>query len=117
MEDSEKQNGNRKVWTKGGPSPNPGGRPKGSLGLSASLRRLLDEGGQEMLLRGIASILEDPKSRQFVPLVKEIFDRMEGRPTDARDRNFEKMLSQITLTPGRVSTPLPPAPEEDGVET
>lgn len=71
--DSENTNGNT-LWKKGGPSPNPGGRPKGAAGLRRRLmkhRRAFDE--------ALLEALKVPKTR--VQAVALAWAYMYGKPT------------------------------------
>jgi hypothetical protein len=74
-------------WKKGGPSPNPGGRPKSAV-LSAALRAKLsqvkpDDPEGRLYAEVVAANLVElacSQSRNSVAAISEILDRTEGRP-------------------------------------
>lgn len=69
-----------------GKSGNPGGRPKDYI--SEIIRRKLLEKNvagkpkAEIVADALIELTSDPKMRGFVPAIKELLDRMEGRVPD-----------------------------------
>ena len=84
-----------------------GGRPQGAVGLTAALRKALDEGGRDEMIDSMRKILKDPNHRHFASLANHVFDRIEGKPTDARDRAMERVLGSIKIVHGRPNVPIP----------
>ena len=84
-------------WKKGGPSPNPGGRPK-TAHISEALRVALARGEAEQLasiLLAVASGRKRGSSLQIAAL-REIADRTEGKPHQSVevDANFNSSLAE-----------------------
>ena len=84
-------------WKKGGPSPNPGGRPK-TAHISQALRAALECGEAEKL----ADVLVAPATGQKkgtavqIAALREIADRTEGKAhqTVEVDANFNSSLAE-----------------------
>jgi hypothetical protein len=97
-----------KPWLfKKGVSGNPSGKPKGAVGLTGALRKALNDGGRDEMIASMRKIMKDPNHRHFASLANHVFDRIEGKPTDARDRAMERMLGTIKLVHGRPNVPIP----------
>lgn len=94
------------TFVKGAPSPNPGGRPKGSKNMSTALRELLADGALEEWQDAMRRALSDEKSRAFASASKLAFEYTEGKPVDSTDRKMDTILSRIELVPGRPVAPL-----------
>jgi hypothetical protein len=68
-------------WKKGGPSPNPGGRPR-TAHISAALRVALERGEAEQLATVLLALATGRKKGTGVQIaaLREIADRTEGKP-------------------------------------
>lgn len=68
-------------WKKGGPSPNPGGRPK-TAHISQALRAALAAGKADEMADTLVALAMGRKKGSAVQLaaIREIADRTEGRP-------------------------------------
>jgi hypothetical protein len=90
-------------WTKGQPSPNPGGRPS-KTPLSDAYRRLLetpypgDERGRTYVER-IAEVVCFEAGEGDLAAVREIADRTEGRPRQNVEMMKPMSLDLSRLTP------------------
>jgi hypothetical protein len=71
-----RRRGPGRPFVKGQPSPNPGGRPK----LVAAFQRALRERHYEKALEALLECLDDEDGRVRVAAVREVFDRMFGKP-------------------------------------
>jgi hypothetical protein len=84
-------------WKKGGPSPNPGGRPK-TAHISAALRTALESGDADELACVLLALASGRKKGTTVQIaaLREIADRTEGRPhqTVAVDASFNSSLAE-----------------------
>lgn len=71
-------------WKKGDPSPNPSGRPKGSLSLTAALRKLLSQKGKtkKEKYKELMDKLYEQASEGSPKLMQLIFDRIDGKVPD-----------------------------------
>jgi hypothetical protein len=71
-------------WKKGGPSPNPGGRPK-TAHISEALRAALENGEAEQLASTLLALATGRKRGSPVQIaaLREIADRTEGKPIQA----------------------------------
>jgi hypothetical protein len=81
-------------WKKGGPSPNPGGRPR-TAHISEALRAALESGGAEQLasvLLGLATGRKRGTPVQIAAL-REIADRTEGKPHQSVEVDAKVRLS------------------------
>ena len=71
-----------------GQSGNPAGRPLGTRYISEILReKLLEETAEgktnaELIAEALIGLSKDPKMRGFVPAIKELLDRTEGKVPD-----------------------------------
>jgi hypothetical protein len=67
-------------WKKGGPSPNPGGRPK-TAHISGALRAALERGEAEQLASVLLALARGKKRGSAVQIaaLREIADRTEGK--------------------------------------
>jgi len=70
-----------------GASGNPGGRPKGSVSLVAALRRELErrQDSDSPGIEAVAARLVDLAIAGDIRAVREIADRLDGKPTQALD--------------------------------
>jgi hypothetical protein len=68
-------------WKKGGPSPNPGGRPR-TAHISEALRAALESGEAEQLASVLLALATGRRRGTGVQIaaLREIADRTEGRP-------------------------------------
>jgi hypothetical protein len=68
-------------WKKGGPSPNPGGRPKTAY-ISEALRAALESGEAQRLAATLLALAAGRKKGNAVQIaaLREIADRTEGKP-------------------------------------
>lgn len=88
-------------WTKGQPSPNPGGRPR-TTPLSDAYRRLLetpypgDERGRTYLER-IAEVVCYQAGSGDLAAIREIADRTEGRPRQNVDFDLFRLTPEQRL--------------------
>lgn len=83
-----------------GTSGNPGGRPKGSVSLVTSIRRELERRrdlGQPGL-EAVAARLVDLALEGDLRAVREIGDRLDGKPTQALDVNASEPLVLAPIT-------------------
>jgi hypothetical protein len=88
-------------WKKGGPSPNPGGRPR-TAHISGALRAALESGEAEQLASVLLALAAGRKRGTAVQIaaLREIADRTEGKPhqsveVDAKVRlNLAERLEQ-----------------------
>ncbi len=83
-------------WRKGGPSPNPGGRPK-NLPITEALRKALTPRACELLVkRIIRQAQKSGKAKEWEPIA----DRIEGKPIQrvAHGGDGEAGAIQIILT-------------------
>ncbi len=84
-------------WQKGGPSPNPGGRPK-TAHISAALRAVLESGEAEQLASELVALARRRKKGTAVQIAapREIADRTEGKAhqTMEVDANFGAGLAE-----------------------
>ncbi|MBL8845453.1 MAG: hypothetical protein JNN24_06745 [Hyphomicrobium zavarzinii] len=74
---------------KKGQSGNPGGRPKSKLFREALLAELAAAGEDTMELRDIARKLIDMAKEGDIQAVKEVADRLEGKPAQESSVSFE----------------------------
>lgn len=74
---------------KKGQSGNPGGRPKSKLFREALLAELADAGDDKEELRDIARKLIDMAKDGDIQAVKEVADRLEGKPAQESSVSFE----------------------------
>src|ERR1035438_5871331 len=83
-------------WKKGGPSPNPGGRPR-TAHISQALRAVLESGEAEQLASELIALAKGRKSGTAVQIaaLREISDRTEGKAhqTVEVDANFNSSLA------------------------
>jgi hypothetical protein len=84
-------------WKKGGPSPNPGGRPK-TAHISQALRAALESGEADELASVLLAIARGRKKGTAVQIaaLREIADRTEGKPHQSVevDANFNSSLAE-----------------------
>ena len=84
-------------WKKGGPSPNPGGRPK-TAHISQALRAVLESGEAEQLASVLLALATGRKKGTAVQIaaLREIADRTEGKPHQSVevDANFNATLAE-----------------------
>ena len=84
-------------WKRGGPSPNPGGRPK-TAHISEALRAVLESGEAEKLAAELLALAKGRKRGSAVQIaaLREIADRTEGRAhqTMEVDTNFNSSLAK-----------------------
>ena len=84
-------------WKKGGPSPNPGGRPR-TAHISQALRAALEKGEADELASVLLAIARGRKKGTTVQLaaLREIADRTEGKPHQSVevDANFNSTLAE-----------------------
>src|SRR5664279_2938754 len=84
-------------WKKGGPSPNPGGRPK-TAHISQALRAVLETGEAEQLASELVALARGRKKGTAVQIaaLREIADRTEGKAhqTVEVDANFNASPAQ-----------------------
>ena len=84
-------------WKKGGPSPNPGGRPK-TAQISQALRGALESGKAEELASVLLALASGHKRGSAVQIaaLREIADRTEGKAhqTVEVDANFNSTLAE-----------------------
>lgn len=84
-------------WKKGGPSPNPGGRPK-TAHISQALRAALESGEAEQLASELVALAAGRKKGTAVQIaaLREITDRTEGKAhqTVEVDANFNESLAE-----------------------
>jgi hypothetical protein len=82
-------------WKKGGPSPNPGGRPR-TAHISQALRAALESGEADELASVLLAIAAGRKKGSAVQIaaLREVTDRTEGKAhqTVAVDANFHASL-------------------------
>ena len=95
-------------WKKGGPSPNPGGRPK-TAHISEALRAALERGEAEQLASMLIALATGRKRGSAVQIaaLREIADRTEGRPHQAIevDAKFNSDLAErVAAARRRVSS-------------
>lgn len=76
-----------KGW-KPGQSGNPAGRPKSDLCITSLVKELLEQdAGQgktnaQLVAEAIVKLAKTPDARGYVPTVKELLDRIEGKVAD-----------------------------------
>lgn len=74
-------------WVKGGPSPNPKGRPKGRISVLDQIIRELSQkipGQEKTYLRMVAEIYIDKIIKnKDTTLLKDIIDRVDGKPNES----------------------------------
>jgi hypothetical protein len=84
-------------WKKGGPSPNPGGRPR-TAHISQALRAVLESGEAEQLAFELIALAKGRKRGTGVQIaaLREIADRTEGKPHLAVqvDARFNSALAE-----------------------
>ena len=84
-------------WKKGGPSPNPGGRPK-TAQISQALRTVLESGEAVKLASVLVALASGRKKGTTVQIaaLREIADRTEGKPRQTLevDANFNATLAE-----------------------
>src|SRR5271169_6521496 len=84
-------------WKKGGPSPNPGGRPK-TAHISEALRAVLESGEAQQLASVLLEVAAGRKKGSAVQVaaLREIADRTEGKPHQSVevDANFSSNLAE-----------------------
>ena len=84
-------------WKKGGPSPNPGGRPK-TAHISQALRAALESGEADELASELVALARGRKRGSVVQIaaLREIADRTEGKPHQSVevDANFNSSLAE-----------------------
>ena len=87
-------NPNPKRWVKGGPSPNPGGRPKKEYSLTAILREKLMEPGEDERTRGhrIAEKLLQGAEACDPDLIRYVFNRVDGMPRQAIEQTGDAVV-------------------------
>jgi hypothetical protein len=98
-------------WKKGGPSPNPGGRPK-TAHISEALRAVLEGGEAEQLASELVALAKGLKRGSAVQIaaIREISDRTEGKAhqTVEVDANFNSSLAErIAAARSRIATSQP----------
>jgi hypothetical protein len=67
-------------WVKGGPSPNPGGRPKAATELRQRLEVLALDDDAAQVLR---ELMQSPDEKIRLDTVKFIVDHVKGKPSQA----------------------------------
>jgi hypothetical protein len=84
-------------WKKGGPSPNPGGRPR-TAHISQALRAALAAGKADEMADTLVALAMGQQKGSAVQLaaIREIADRTEGRPSQAikLDANVSSSLAE-----------------------
>src|SRR5271169_4583686 len=84
-------------WKKGGPSPNPGGRPK-TAHISEALRAVLESGEAVQLASELVALAKGRKRGSAVQIaaLREIADRTEGKAhqTVEVDATFSASLAE-----------------------
>ena len=86
-----------------GESGNPSGRPKDPLPITAQLRKLLSQEGKDgktnatLVAEALVSIVKDTKKRGYVPALKELLDRIEGRVTEKHE--IEATFTRVEFVP------------------
>jgi hypothetical protein len=84
-------------WKRGGPSPNPGGRPK-TAHISQALRSVLESGEAEQLAAELVALAKGRKRGTAVQIaaLREIADRTEGKAHQSVevDANFSSRLAE-----------------------
>jgi hypothetical protein len=84
-------------WKKGGPSPNPGGRPR-TAHISQALRAVLESGEAEQLASELVALAAGRKKGSAVQIaaLREIADRTEGKAhqTVEVDASFNSSLAE-----------------------
>jgi hypothetical protein len=91
-------------WKKGGPSPNPGGRPK-TAHISEALRAVLESGKAEQLASELVALAKGRKRGSAVQIaaLREIADRTEGKPRQAVELDVNAHASLVErLMQGRL---------------
>jgi hypothetical protein len=84
-------------WKRGGPSPNPGGRPK-TAHISQALRSVLESGEAKQLASELVALAKGRKRGTAVQIaaLREIADRTEGKAHQSVevDANFSSRLAE-----------------------
>ena len=91
--DTVKTDENKKVWEKGGPSPNPKGRPKGGVSIVDAIKRKLDqevpgqdtEERKKYLDKIVDKIFEKAYVDGDVSMLKDMIDRVDGKALQKTD--------------------------------
>lgn len=65
------------AWVKGGPSPNPGGRPKASTALKQALEALATDG--EGVHKKLARLLDSADEKIALDALKFLIDHVKGK--------------------------------------
>jgi hypothetical protein len=66
------------AWVKGGPSPNPGGRPKASTALKQALEALAID--DDTATKKLKRLLESTDDKVALDAVKFLIDHVKGKP-------------------------------------
>lgn len=106
MIDNDKPRGNPDIVELGkdtrwqpGQSGNPAGRPSNTKFISDYLKELLvkqaktGEINAELIAKALIELSKDPQARGFVPAIKELLDRSEGKVPDTH-----KLESDVPVT-------------------
>lgn len=80
--------GKAKTWFKKGQSGNPSGKPKGTLSITAQLRKLLQSDDGEAFAK---AFMKFAKSGKF-PFAKEVIDRIDGKLPDKQEHEGEMTI-------------------------
>lgn len=95
-------------WKKGGPSPNPGGRPK-TAHISQALRAALEKGKADELASVLLALAAGRKKGSAVQIaaLREIADRTEGKPHQSVevDANFTSSLADNDFSNSMMAFP------------
>jgi hypothetical protein len=97
----------KKYAFKPGQSGNPSGKPKGTLGLTATLRKAMARGGAEEAINAALSVLRNPNHRHFPSIFKEIYTRLEGQPKQELELTARRFVEGIKLERGSPDAALP----------
>lgn len=100
---------------KPGQSGNPLGRPKGSLGLTATLKKAMKEGGSKAAVWSAIQILGDKDHRHFAAIFREVFDRIEGPVKQAIEHSISTQLMEGIELQANADKAREPKPLPDGV--